>query len=267
MPRAALALEATGTLTKVDAENGRVIVFANGEDRNLKIAENVKVFGTDGKPLPAGIKSTALQPGTAVTITVEFEGGGPTLKVLRLGTASAGTASPDAANKEGKPSVGIKPLTDMTDEWYKGEDGGLYGGGRNDPPPTLMALARVETARVVPLDDRGKPSREGKIGLVSLSMSNATMEYSAFKQLADADPDKSPDVAIVDCAQGGQAMAQWIDPPRLFRTSANRSSIQHCQASVFGVVQRLEPDRVPAAIYLGRRSPRRRESTAVSGVN
>jgi hypothetical protein len=188
--KSALALEATGTLTKVDAENGRVIVFANGEDRNLKIAENVKVFGTDGKPLPAGIKSTALQPGTAVTITVEFEGGGPTLKVLRLGTARAGTAGPDAATKEGKPSVGIKPLTDMAGDTYKGEDGGLYGGGRNDPPPTLMALARVETARVVPLDDQGKPSREGKIGLVSLSMSNATIQAkeSLMYEMAGASP-------------------------------------------------------------------------------
>jgi hypothetical protein len=219
----ALALEATGTLTKVDTENGRVIVFANGQYRNLKIAENVKAFGIDGKPLPAGIKSSALQPGTALTITVEFEGGGPTLKVLRLGTVRAGAAGPNAATQEGKPSVGIKPLTDMAEaDMYKGEDGGLYGGGRNDPPPMLMALAKVETARVVPLDDQGKPSRDGKIGLVSLSMSNATMEYSAFKQLADADPDKSPNVAIVDCAQGGQAMAQWVDPRGRAWTEADR---------------------------------------------
>ena len=33
-----------------------------------------------------------------------------------------------------------------------------------------------------------------------------------FKQIADRDPTKSPRVAIVDCAQGGQAMAQWVDP-------------------------------------------------------
>ena len=126
--RSALALErqiiieATGTLTKVDAENGRMTVFANGQDRNLKIAENVKVFGTDGKPLPAGIKSSALQPGTAVTITVESEGGGPILKVLRIGTARADAGGLNAATQEGKPSVGIKPLTDMGGDLYKGED-------------------------------------------------------------------------------------------------------------------------------------------------
>jgi hypothetical protein len=40
-------------------------------------------------------------------------------------------------------------------------------------------------------------------------MSNATMEFSRFKQVADRSPLKSPGVTIVDCAQGGQAMAEW----------------------------------------------------------
>ena len=42
-------------------------------------------------------------------------------------------------------------------------------------------------------------------------MSNATQEFSFFKQVADRDKDKSPLVTIVDCAQGGQAMAEWVD--------------------------------------------------------
>lgn len=32
-----------------------------------------------------------------------------------------------------------------------------------------------------------------------------------FKQLADKDPDKSPLITVVDCAQGGQTMARWAD--------------------------------------------------------
>jgi hypothetical protein len=40
-------------------------------------------------------------------------------------------------------------------------------------------------------------------------MSNATQEFSRFKQLADAARSKSPVLTIVDCAQGGQAMAEW----------------------------------------------------------
>ncbi len=114
---------------------------------------------------------------------------------------------------EPRASVGLKPLTEMTaDDRYKGEDGGLYGGGKNQPPVTHFRIARAETAKIEPLDAGGKPSPAGTIGLISISMSNATLEFSLFKQLADQDAKKSPQVTIVDCAQGGQAMAQWVDP-------------------------------------------------------
>jgi hypothetical protein len=220
--RGASALEAVGTLKKVDADNRRLIVFADGEDRFLMAAADVRILGTDGKPLDGGLRSTSLKPGTVVTVTVEFEDGRPVLKGLRLG-AAAGRPAGNAPVLVGRPAVGIKPLTDMSvGDTYKGEDGGLYGGYRNEPPPALRALAEAETAKIVPLDARGERAPDGKIGLVSLSMSNATMEFSAFKQLADADSDKSPSVSIVDCAQGGQAMAQWVDPRGRASTEADR---------------------------------------------
>ena len=53
-------------------------------------------------------------------------------------------------------------------------------------------------------------------------MSNATQEFSIFKRIADADPDKSPLVTIVDCAQGGQAMAQWVSPDAKAWAEADR---------------------------------------------
>jgi hypothetical protein len=109
--------------------------------------------------------------------------------------------------------VGLKPLTEMTaKDRYKGEDGGLYGGGRNEPPEAHQTAAKKETAQIVPRDGDGKPAPDGKTVLVSISMSNATQEFSLFKQIADKDPDKSPLLTIVDCAQGGQAMAEWVDP-------------------------------------------------------
>lgn len=67
-----------------------------------------------------------------------------------------------------------------------------------------MKSAEAALAQIKPVD--------GKIALVSISMSNATQEFSFFKRLADADARKSAEVAIVDCAQGGQAMAEWVNP-------------------------------------------------------
>jgi hypothetical protein len=52
----------------------------------------------------------------------------------------------------------------------------------------------------------------GKVVLISLGMSNTTQEFSVFKKLADADPNKSPHLVIVDCAQGGQAAHEWAHP-------------------------------------------------------
>ena len=105
----------------------------------------------------------------------------------------------------------LTPLTELGTAKYKGEDGGLYGGGRNEPPKIHLDAALKESAKVQPLDANGKPSKSGKVGLLSVGMSNTTMEYSRFKQLADADAAKSPSVVIVDGAQGGQTGRVWAN--------------------------------------------------------
>ena len=74
----------------------------------------------------------------------------------------------------------------------------------NTPPDSLAKAAATALDQIKPID--------GKVVFVSISMSNATMEFSTFKRIADADPRKSDKLTIVDCAQGGQAMAEWVDP-------------------------------------------------------
>jgi hypothetical protein len=113
----------------------------------------------------------------------------------------------------GKDKIGLKPLNEMSaDDRYKGQDGGLYGGNNNEPPEEHRRAAAAVLNRIEPLNAMGRPAKNGAIGFISISMSNATMEFSTFKQLADADLAKSPRVKIVDCAQGGRAMAEWVDP-------------------------------------------------------
>lgn len=110
-----------------------------------------------------------------------------------------------ASEGQRKAPESLMPLTDMTaDDRYDGEDGGLYGGGKNTPPDSLVRSASAALALIKPID--------GKIALVSISMSNATMEFSYFKRMADKDSRKSEKLTIVDCAQGGQAMAEWVNP-------------------------------------------------------
>jgi len=110
-----------------------------------------------------------------------------------------------------EPTAISKPLADMTaEDRYKGEDGGLYGGGRNSPPEAHFKAALAEAAKIQPLDAEGKPSPNGKIVLLTHGMSNTTIESQRFIALANADLRKNPAVTLVDGAQGGIDTRKWV---------------------------------------------------------
>ncbi len=129
-----------------------------------------------------------------------------------VGQPAGGGKEPAGVLPPGPPrdSTGMVPLTQLTgDQKYKGVDGGLYGGGKNEPPAALMASALAAATKVQPLGVDGKPAADGRIVLMSMGMSNTTMEFSAFKALADQDSAKSPKVTVLDAAQGGQDALKW----------------------------------------------------------
>jgi hypothetical protein len=127
-----------------------------------------------------------------------------------------GQTSQAPPNAPAKWTQHLIPLTELGTEKYKGQEGGLYGGGRNQPPRAHLEAALKEAAKIQPLDADGKPAKDGKIVLLGVGMSNTTMEYSRFKQLADADPAKAPRLVIVDGAQGGQDARKTSDPDAEF---------------------------------------------------
>ncbi|MFT7512968.1 MAG: hypothetical protein ACI9QL_002176 [Candidatus Omnitrophota bacterium] len=132
-------------------------------------------------------------------------------KEARRQRQQAGPAQADRAQR--KAPARLIPLCDMSaEDRYEGQDGGLYGAGKNVPSAGQQARAEIALQKIQPLDAKGQPSPKGTIAFISISMSNATMEFSRFKQVADQSPDKSARVTIIDCAQGGQAMAQWVQP-------------------------------------------------------
>ena len=91
--------------------------------------------------------------------------------------------------------TGLIPLTDMGNRRYRGHRGGLYPGGVNRPPQKYLRRAIAASKRIRPID--------GKIVLLSLGMSNASDEFSAFKRSADRDPQKNSSLVVVDGAQDG----------------------------------------------------------------
>jgi hypothetical protein len=114
-----------------------------------------------------------------------------------------------------KPTLGLKPLTEMSgSDRYKGQDGGLYGEGKNTPPKELLAAALKAADKVQPLDASGKPAPQGKVVLISIGMSNTTQEFSRFMQIARNDRAVDPHLVIVDGAQGGQESSGWAETGR-----------------------------------------------------
>jgi len=108
---------------------------------------------------------------------------------------------------------GAVPLTEMgAKDSYKGEDGGLYGEGKNEPPAAHAAAAKAEAEKIQPLDADGKPSKSGKVAFLSIGMSNTTQEFSRFLQLQGGRRGEASTFVLVDGAQGGQAAIQWNTP-------------------------------------------------------
>ena len=119
------------------------------------------------------------------------------------------------------PPQNLVPLTELSGK-YQGQDGGLYGGGKNAPSGELADRAKQAVAQVRPLDAEGKPAADGKIVMVSLGMSNTTMEFSTFKSAADNDGQKASNLVIVDCAQGGKTAAAWANNDQPWDTALSR---------------------------------------------
>lgn len=110
-----------------------------------------------------------------------------------------------AASDCGNTSTGLVPLTELGSGFYQGKQGGLYPDGGNTCPAAHLESGVHMADSIGPLKLNGKPKKKGRIVLLSIGMSNTTMEFSAFKATADVNPDKNPRLVIVDGAQGGMA--------------------------------------------------------------
>ena len=109
-------------------------------------------------------------------------------------------------------SVGLTPLNQLGTGTYKGFQGGLYPGGSNLRPPAHNAAGIAIASAIAPLDTFGVPDPAGAVVLISIGMSNTTMEFSHFVSKAMSYPARSPQLLVIDCAQGGQSADRIVNP-------------------------------------------------------
>lgn len=122
------------------------------------------------------------------------------------------TAHPTSAANCGGTSTGFTPLTDLGAGTYRGLSGGLYPAGSASPPPDYLQAGLSASQHIARLDRLGRPDPNGRIVLLSIGMSNASAEFSAFIGLARADGRTNPGLLMVDGAQGGWDAAEVSDP-------------------------------------------------------
>jgi hypothetical protein len=192
-----------GTVKAVDPEKGTITITVGGKDETFALADGTRVVGADGKAVAAPFKDKAFAPGSSVAFKTATKNGRAVLVGLR------------AAPKGGQPKFDaskLKALPALGKDKYQGYEGGLYPDGRNERPKEHEAAGIALAKSVRPLGADGKPAAGGKVVLLSVGMSNATQEFSAFKRLAGADGEKNPDLVVVDGAQGGMTAARIKDP-------------------------------------------------------
>jgi len=106
-------------------------------------------------------------------------------------------------------SVGFTPLDDLAAGTYQGAPGGLYPGGSNTMPAAHLADGITAAAQVQPRDANGAPSPTGKVGIVTLGMSNGALVFGLVEELLRGT--WKPGVVFVNGAQGSMDAVIWTN--------------------------------------------------------
>lgn len=110
----------------------------------------------------------------------------------------------------GTPGV---PINDLGTGYYLGKQGGLYPGGSNVRPAQHDSDGVAIANAIQPLDANGNVDTvNGKIGMLSIGMSDTFDVYLTFAADANADPTKNSAVVFVPGAQPRASATMWADP-------------------------------------------------------
>lgn len=123
-----------------------------------------------------------------------------------------------------RTSVGFIPLNELGVGLYQGEQGGLYPEGHNLSSLVHEVAGLTLAEAIVPLTAAGEPAPDdpnARYVLVSIGMSNTRLEFEAFKEMADADLEKAPQLVLVNGAQNGASAEKIVVPGARFWTEVD----------------------------------------------
>ncbi|HEV3144002.1 MAG TPA: hypothetical protein VGZ47_08980 [Gemmataceae bacterium] len=192
---------------------GKMVITLTLADKDVEfgLAENTQVLDAQGDTLKEKLKG--FKEGSPIMFMARKGEGKDTVVAMKLDDGKGPAAGP-----AGKPplvkvdSSQFKPLTELGTEKYKGYEGGLYPGGKNERPAEHEAAGVALAKQIQPLDADGKQSPNGKIVLLSVGMSNTAQSSNGFQRQLAGFHDANPHFQFVTGAQGGMT-AQAIQNP------------------------------------------------------
>ena len=114
-------------------------------------------------------------------------------------------------------SVGFSPINDLGNNYFRNFQGGLYPGGSNVRPDSHNSNGLNIAKNIKPLDTAGNyDPNNGRIVLLSVGMSNTSLEFTEFMNLVSSATNINPKLTIVNGAQGGKDINKIINPSDSF---------------------------------------------------
>ncbi|MFN3756129.1 MAG: T9SS type A sorting domain-containing protein [Flavobacterium sp.] len=120
------------------------------------------------------------------------------------------------------PPTAFVPITDLGLNTFNGWTGGLYGNGSNEIPQAHQSVGIQIASTILPRNASGGLDANGKIGFISMGMSNANMFFSTFREQSIAFPQFNPRVTMVNGATGGKDIDNLLDPNDSYWTSVDQ---------------------------------------------
>jgi len=119
-------------------------------------------------------------------------------------------------------STGLTPITDLGVGVFNGMQGGLYGNGQNSMPQNHLNAGIQIASQVLPLNAQGNYSINGKIGFISMGMSNANMFFAGLRDSANSYPYLNDKLTMVNGATGGYDIDAILDTTSQYWNTLNQ---------------------------------------------
>lgn len=123
-------------------------------------------------------------------------------------------------------STGLIPISELGTQYFNNKQGGLYGIGNNAMPMSHQQAGLEAASLIIPRNIDGNYDPNGKIGFISIGMSNCNLFFSGLRDSTLNFPERNNRLIMVNGATGGQDIDAMLDLNSTYWTSFDQKMAQ-----------------------------------------